>query len=198
MSRLTPPQAFAVWLEQTGMTGTEKQDSLRLVRQGFAQGADLLLLGVPGQVNETLARALGGGRFRRGKPQRLGSWQLWSSPKGPEAERVLARFLAESGPHPRKKLIVLLAQPGRGGRLRARSVWRRTCRQAQGALAQVPVLVVQAGGTGPERRFHRQEQGEWMLQQEAEDCLGRPVPVLTVSAQNGRERLWYQLAKSLQ
>lgn len=181
------------------MTGAEKEECLRLVRRGFSQPADLLLLGGPGAEERLLLRALGVHRNRSSVPQQLGNWRLWPCPAGREQRACLVRFLQTEGTSGRKKLVILFSAPGRGGRLRARRVWRRACAEAEQPLERFPALAVQAGWAGRPNpsRFRHQENNEWRLQQAAVDCLGRQVPVLTVTAGRGREQLWYQLAKSL-
>lgn len=197
------PRAFAVWLDGTGMTGAEKAECLRLARKGFAQGADLLLLGEPGGEERLLLRALGAQRPRSGEPQPLGNWQLWRCPAGRGQRECLTRFLQTGGGPERKKLVILFAAPGRGGRLRAQRVWRRACGGKATPLERFPALAIQAGRPSQPKlcRFGRQENSEWLLQQAAAGCLGRQVQVLTVSAGRragcGREQLWYQLAKSI-
>lgn len=196
-------QAFAAWLDGTGMTGAEKAECLRRVRRGLSQPADLLLLGEASGQERILLRALGAKQSRSRQPRQLGCWRLWSCPAGRGRRECLAHFLHTGGELGRKKLVLLFAAPGRGGRLRARRVWSRACAGAENPLNGVPVLAVQIGRADrPElRRFCRQENSEWRLQQTAADCLGRQVPVLTVSAGRragcGREQLLYQLAKSL-
>lgn len=72
-----------------------------------------------------------------------------------------------------------------------------------GRLQNVPVLAVQIEFCTrlENRKLGRQENREALLQQTAEDFLGRQVPTFTVSAgRRGRccrERLWHQLAKLL-
>lgn len=199
MNRTPLPEAFAAWLECTGMTGAEKKECLRLARQGFSQKADLLLLGEPGTEERLLLRALGVQRNRSDMPQQLGSWRVLPCPAGRSQRESLARFLEVCGTSGRKKLVILFAASGRGGRLRAQRVWRRACAGLKLPLDGVPVLTVQIlRANRPGRyRFCRQENSEWRLQQAATDCLGRQVPVLTVASGCGREQLWYQLAKNL-
>ncbi|MDY4166620.1 MAG: hypothetical protein SOY27_03910 [Fournierella sp.] len=65
-------------------------------------------------------------------------------------------------------------------------------------MGEIPALLIQTSRAKRSglRGFRRQENSEWRLQQAAAACLGRQVPVFTVTA-SGRERLWYQLIKNL-
>lgn len=180
------------------MTEAEKADCLLRARQGFDQGAQLLMLGGPRTEERFLLRVLGAKRARSQGPWQLGSWRFWSCLAGQNRREFLKCFLNRDGSSNQKRLVILFASSGRGGRLRAMQVWRRACAGDEALMGEIPVLLIQTSRSKRSglRGFRRQENSEWRLQQAAAACLGRQVPVFTVTA-SGRERLWYQLIKNL-
>ena len=195
-------RCFERWLHHTGMTETEKQECRRRAAQGFEQPAEIFLMGASRKLQCQMLRALGTRPARRQSSCRLGNWRIWLC-SSDEHENPHNGFLEPGQKSAGKGCAILLACAGRGGRLRAREAWNRGCDGTAGRLQNVPVLAVQIEFCTrlENRQLGRQENREALLQQTAEDFLGRQVPTFTVSAgRRGRccrERLWYQLAKLL-
>lgn len=138
-----PLSRFAAWLEHTGMTEAEKADCLLRARQGFDQGAQLLMLGGPRTEERFLLRVLGAKRARSRGPWQLGSWRFWSCLAGQNRREFLKCFLNRDGSSNKKRLVILFAASGRGGRLRAMQVWRRACAGDEALMGEIPVLLIQ-------------------------------------------------------
>lgn len=176
-------RCFERWLHHIGMTETEKQECRRRAAQGFEQPAEIFLLGASRKLQCQMLRALGTRPARRQSSCRLGNWRIWlCSPD--EHENPHNGFLEPGQKSAGKGCVILLACAGRGGRLRAREAWNRGCDGTAGRLQNVPVLAVQIEFCTrlENRQLGRQENREALLQQTAEDFLGRQVPTFTVSA----------------
>lgn len=195
-------RCFEIWLDRTGMTEAEKQECLCRAARGFAQPAEIFLLGASGKIRCRILRALGIRPARRQSNCRLGNWKIW--PCSADRRQRVPDWLKESDEESDQKIcVILLACAGKGSRLRARDAWNRGCDGVGELLREISVLAVQIEvGNRPESRLlDRQESGEARLQQAAADFLNRQVPAFTVpagrSGRCSRERLWYQLAKLL-
>lgn len=185
------------------MTEEEKAECRRRAADGFAQPADILLLGASAEAQRQLLRVLGVRPARKANGCRWGNWRICFGPENGRQKDLLTGFLKSCGDTDRKKRVILLASAGRGGRLRARCAWRRALSGAEEKVRDLTVLAVRLEYRHqPQARlFRRQEKDEWLLQQAAEECLGKQISVFTVPA--GRknsdcgEQLRYQLAKTM-
>ena len=195
MRNLRPFRQFDAWLNSTAMSESEKAECRSRAERGFAREAELLVLASPGNAERQLRRALGLGPARRGYVCRVGRWRFRTCPAGACERKPLTGLRAE------KTMLLFPASVGKGSRLRARRCWKQVRGVLEQAGPDVLLLGIQVADCVPcIRSFRRQEEGEALLQQTAEDCLGKVVPILTICAgrqRRERARLWYQLAKRL-